>query len=134
MPKRRRVEDLHPLVYGAMIACPVLFALGAGGFLAGPQYGVVVLGVVAVFAIVTIAIPLAIRRIWAHHPDVHGISGWQASLRSLKDWRERDMTIWQGRMKASDAAIMILLPLAAPCAEAVLFLIVFYWAGAHAGH
>lgn len=117
-----------------MIACPILFAVGAGGFLAGRQYSGVVLGVVAVFAVMTVAIPLAIRRIWTHHPDVHGSAGWRATLRSFGDWRGRDLTIWQGRMKASDAAIMILLPLAAPCAEAMLFLIVFYWASAQAGH
>ncbi len=129
--KRGLEENLHPLVYRIMIGCAGFFALAGAGFLAGPQYSDVVLGVVCVFALVTVLIPLAIRRIWTHHPGVHGVVPLQPTLRSLANWRRKDFAIWQGRVKASDAMIDVLLPIAAPCVEGLLFLTVFYVVSTH---
>ena len=133
-PERGLEENLHPLVYRIMIGCAAFFALAGAGFLVGPEYSSVVFGVVCVFALVTLLIPLTIHRIWTYHPAVHGMAPLRPTLRSFNKWGQRDLAIWQGRIPASEAVVNILLPLVAPCVEALLFLTVFYVVSAQTGH
>lgn len=119
---RPRSNALHPLVYKLILALTALLVIASWAFV-GAGYGTFSFVVVTAFAAITVGLMLSLNhiwRIWSHRPL--GRSG------SFRDWAHGEMELWQGRLKASDAAIMTLLPIAAVAVGMVLFAIVHHLA------
>ena len=68
------------------------------------------LAVVTGFFFIAIAIPFAIWLVWRKNQDPDAMRGESISLR---DWASGEFEIWEGRRKATDAAVEIVMPIAA---------------------
>ena len=100
---------LHPLVYRAAIGLALWFALSAWVFFSGGDMGLA-LGIVSAFMLIAVAIPWLIWRTWRKFP---GSGAAESNGGSLREWLSGEFEAYEGRMNARDAAIEILLPLAA---------------------
>jgi hypothetical protein len=116
---RPRSSALHPLIYKLILGLTALLVVASWTFI-GAGYGAFSFVVVTIFAAITTGLMLSLYRIWSHRP--HGHAG------KFHDWAHGEMELWQGRLKASDAAIMILLPIAAVAIGMVLFAVVLHLA------
>ena len=114
-------DYLHPLVYKAMAALALLFALSAWAFFSEESYTDLALVIVSFFLLITTAIPYAIWRAWLSSP----ISGRRRDPQSFHDWAGGEFETWQGRLPGGEAVIQILLPLMAVAFGLALFGLVF---------
>jgi hypothetical protein len=122
-------DHIHPRVYAAAIGLVAWYALAAWILFDHQDDIGLLLMMVSVLLFVAVLIPLALALVWrthrapdAPHPDVA----------SFRDWRAGDFAVWGSRLRATDATIDLLLPLAAVAfgltAIGVVFLICAYTA------
>jgi len=107
-------ESLHPYVYAATLALALLLVISAWGF-AGDHAGLT-LAVVSVFVFIAAALPVILWRIGHNH---HARNG--ARFEPFADWAESEFVVWQGHLKGRDAAVLVLLPIAAVACGMTLF-------------
>jgi hypothetical protein len=102
-------DQLHPLVYMAIIGLVLWFVLSVWGF-AADGYTDYLLAVVSGFMVVAVAIPLVMWRSARKHqrPKQAG-----EKRESLGEWAAGEFETWQDRVKGTNAAIEVLLPIAA---------------------
>ena len=101
---------LHPIVYWAIVGLVVWFAASAWTFFSAAEYMGLLLAVVTGFFFMVIAIPLAIWLVWRKNRNPDAM--WGESI-PLRDWASGEFETWQGRRKATDAAVEIVMPIAA---------------------
>ena len=118
---------LHPIVYWALVGLAVWFAASAWAFFSAAEYMGLLLAVVTGFFFMAIAIPFAILLVWRKNqdPDIK-----RRESISLRDWASGEFETWQGRRKATDAAVEIIMPIAAAAFGLMALGIVFYFATA----
>ena len=102
--------DLHPLVYKSVVGLALWFVLSAWVFFGGWDYMGLLLAVVTGFFLMAMAIPLLLWLTWRRHRDA---STAQADSGSFRHWASGDFAVWQGRLAGSEAAVQVLLPIAA---------------------
>lgn len=123
-PSNHDNVTLHPALFRVVIAVPLFWVVAAGLFLSIGNYSNVVLGVLGVFAVITLGIPLLLRRVARHHgvgrrnPD-------NGSSESLRSWLHDGFDVWGDRMTGLDAAVAILSIYGAVCVLGVAFVIIF---------
>lgn len=106
-PAKRVTDRLHPALYLALIALALWFVVSAWAF-GGDGYTDYLLVVASGLIGIVIAILTFLWRIWRNHPHDERPFG------SFREWlATREFQIWQDRVKAGNAAIEILLPVAA---------------------
>ncbi len=127
-PKNTASTDrLPPIVYVALVGCVAWMALAAWGF-AGPGYADVALTVVTGFLILVIAIPIVLWRVARAHRDRAG----DDRSPDFDDWASGQFETWQDRITGANAALEIILPVAAAAIGMTAFAIVFHYAALHA--
>jgi hypothetical protein len=119
--------QIHPLVYAGIVGFAFWFAAAAWGF-AGDGYTDYLLVVVSGFVAVAVGLPLILSRV--SRTDAGARSDRRASFRR---WASGELDTWQDRLKARNAAIEILLPLAAAAFGMTLFGIALHFAARAAG-
>jgi len=111
VPQNRPVfDELHPNIYRAAVSLVGLFVLAAWIlFDRRPDTGLP-LAMVTVFLLVAVLLPVSLflvcqrhRMPYQRHPEKI----------SFRDWRNGDFAVWGGKLRGTDAAIDVLLPLAA---------------------
>jgi hypothetical protein len=115
---------LHPRIYAALIGLTLWMVLAVWGF-AGSGYTDYLLVVVSGFLLAAVALLGAAWRIRQHHRDP---ATPPAGTQSYRDWASGDLETWQGRLKASEATIQILLPVAAVALGMTGFAIIAHFA------
>jgi hypothetical protein len=120
-------DKLPPLIYVAMVGLVAWMALAAWGF-AGPGYADVALTVVTGFLVIVIAIPFILWRVSLAHNDQP-----DETKIGFRDWASGQFETWQERVKGTNAAVEIILPIAAAAVGMTAFAVVFHYAAAHAG-
>ena len=113
-------DHLHPLVYLAIAGLVLWFIASAWSF-AASAYADYLLVIVTGFMLIAMAIPFVLWLTWHRNQDGEDARGHRQSFR---DWASGDFDVGHERMKSSDAAIEILLPLAAVAFGMTLFAIV----------
>jgi hypothetical protein len=103
-------DQLHPTVYAAMVGLVLLFVVSAWACFGGGAYVGLLLAVMSSFFLIAVAVPFALWLTWRRHPSSDAAQGQGISLR---DWASGEFDTWQDRRKAADAAIEVLLPIAA---------------------
>jgi hypothetical protein len=103
-------DQLHPFVYMAAVGLVVLFAVAAWASFDDGEYTGFLLAVMSGFFFMAVAIPCTLWLIWRRHQDVDAARVESVSWRT---WARGEFDTWTGRRKAADAAVEILLPLAA---------------------
>jgi hypothetical protein len=116
-------RDVHPLVYAALVGFALWFALAVWGF-SGDGYTDYLLFVVCGFILVAVMLPLILSRVGRipDAPDVRPARG-----DSFRTWIAGELDTWQDRPKSANAAIEMLLPLAAAAFGMTAFGIVLHF-------
>ena len=120
-------DRLPPLIYVALVGFVAWMALAAWGF-AGPGYADVALTVVTGFLALIIAIPFILWRVARANRDRSD----EERSPDFDDWAASQFETWQDRVKGSNAAMEIILPIAAAAIGMTAFAIVFHYAALHA--
>ena len=120
---------LHPIVYWAIVGLVVCFAASAWTFFSAAEYMELLLAVVTGFFFMAIAIPFAIWLVWRKNQDPDAMRDESMSLRA---WASGEFETWQGRRKATDAAVEIVMPIAAVAFGLMALGTVFSFAAASA--
>ena len=102
-------RGIHPAIYIAIAGLALLFIVCAGTF-AAHNDSYYLIAIACGFILAAIALPYQLWRVRRHGHDPRDIS---LSHRTLSGWLNADLDIWQGRIKGSDAAVAILLPIVA---------------------
>lgn len=120
-PERPVTSWLHPRVYALLIGFAGWFALAVWSF-AGGGVTDYLLAIVSGFIFVVVALQLILSRV-GHTNDATEADDGGLSLRS---WAARDFDTWQDRLSGTQAALQILLPIAAAAIGMTVFGIVFH--------
>jgi hypothetical protein len=115
-------ETLHPYVYAAILALALLLVLSAWGFSRGQGGTGLALTVVSLFVLVAVGLPAILWRIWRNH---HARGAAQPAR--FEDWAEGQFVVWQGHLRGKEAAVLVLLPVAAvACGMTILAVIAHF--------
>lgn len=128
-PQQPVTTWLHPVVYGLLIALTAWFALAVWSF-AGSGLVDYLLFIVCGFMFVAVALPLVLSRVGHADPAAprdpqHPHHDGQLPLRAWARW---DYDTWTGRLKGSQAAVQILLPIASAAVGMTVIGIIFRFA------
>jgi|ERR1043166_4793663 hypothetical protein len=128
----RPVENtLHPWIWGALVALTALFVAGAWGFdLGGNGDAAYLIAIVSGFFVMAVSLPLIAAHIRRKYRDGDDVQDKKVRLRH---WLAGDLQTWQHRLKASEAATMIVLPFAAAAIGMVAIAIVLHVVAASSG-
>jgi hypothetical protein len=116
-------DYVHPVVYMAVIGLALWFVLSAWGF-ATDGYTDYLLVVVSGFIFAVLALTSALWWLWwkNRRRDAN-----QEEQESLRAWAAGDLDTWQDRVKGRNAAIEMLLPIAAVAFGMTAFGIVLHF-------
>lgn len=107
------VQRLHPAIYLMATGLAILFAASFWGFFA-PQSRNYLLAVATGFVFLAVFLPFQLWRVRRHGREFsHDIRDSSLSPRSFGDWLRSDLEVWGSRLRGKDAAVAILLPMAA---------------------
>ena len=113
-------DELHPIVYIIIVGLGLWFLLSAWAGFATDEYTGYLLAVVGGLFLVAFAIPSAIWLASRAGRDAHG----EAHRDKFRDWLSGDFKTSSDELKASSAAVQILLPMAAVAFGMTAFAIV----------
>lgn len=117
-------DHLHPFVYFAVAALALWFIVSAWGF-AGDGYTDWLLVVVSGFISIVVALMLVLSQVGRKKP---GLGEPDAHKDSFQHWASGEFVTWQDRAKGKNAAIEILLPLAAVAFGMTAIVIAYHFA------
>jgi len=129
-PNRPVSDHVPSIVYKSAAGAVVLFVVLAWIFFGGWPHMGLVLAVVSAFFFMTLAIPFALWLTWRRHRESSSAPDEAMSLRA---WAAGEFATWQGHLKGTNAAVEILLPIAATAVGMLAIGIVFYVVSAGAG-
>lgn len=110
---------VHPFVGATILGLVLWLVISVWGFASG-GYSNLLLVVVTGFMVMAVAIPYVLWRVWRteHSADERP--------QSFHEWRQTDFDTWPGPVKGTNAAIEILLPIAAVAFGMTAFAIVLF--------
>lgn len=100
-------DELHPRVYQAVVGLVLWLVLSAVVLFGGWPDTELMFGIVAVFFFVLTAIPIALWLAWRKATDATRDNGVP-----LRDWTSAEFVTCEGRLRGSEAAAQVLLPIA----------------------
>ena len=123
-PGERVVRDLHPAIYMALVGLTLWLGLAIWGFGYDGQTDYL-LAIVSGFLFIAVAIPstLALMVHRQKNSDERKSSG----EASFKEWMTGNFDTWQDRVKGHNAAVEVLLPMAAIAIGMTAFAIVLHF-------
>jgi hypothetical protein len=103
-------DQIHPKIYGAAVGFVAWFALAAWILFDRQSDVALPLGMVSVLLLVAVLLPCSLSLVWKRHamPDRPS-----PDKTSFHEWKTGDFAVWGSRLRATHAAIDMLLPLAA---------------------
>jgi hypothetical protein len=111
VPHNRPVFDqLHPNVYRAAAGLVALFVLAAWVLFDRQNDIGLPLAMVSVLLLVAVLLPWSLSLVWQRHQTADQR---HPNKISFRDWKMGDFAVWGSRLRGTDAAIDMLLPLAA---------------------
>jgi hypothetical protein len=128
---RSASDQLHSLIYTAVVGLVLWFTLSAWVFFDDGGYAGLLLAVVSGFFCMAVAIPFALWLTWRRHREPEAK---QDARFSLRDWASGAFDTLQGPQRATQAAIEILLPFAAVAIGMTAFGIVLHFVSMGADH
>ena|SRR5688572_22064289 len=127
LPRDRPSQSsLHPYVYVAIAALALWFVLSAWSF-GRDGYTDYLLAVVSGFILIFVTVPFMLSRVCRDDADKPSEDATQNQQREFRRWAACDFDTWQYRLKCSNAAVEILLPIAAIAFGMTAFGIVLYF-------
>ena len=136
---RPETDALHPRVYATIVALTAWFVLSVWLLFGTKSYESVTDTVITFFFVMAVGIPTAIWLTWRNHPEAHSHDAASSDLAvhdsapsSFGHWASGEFRTWTGGQKAWQAAIEILLPIAAVAFGITAFGLVYYLTSATA--
>jgi hypothetical protein len=111
---------LHARVWALLAGFSAWFALAVWGF-AGGGLSNYLLVIVSGFIFIVVALQLILSTV----TRTHDASEREVNRASLRDWAAWDFETWQDRLSGAQAALHILLPIAAAAVGMTIFAIIF---------
>jgi hypothetical protein len=121
---KRVVSVLHPAVYVALIGLTSWLVLAIWGFGYDGQTDYL-LAIVTGFLVIAVAIPSTLA-LMVHRQSHSGETKGSAKP-SLREWMAGDFDTWQDRVRGRNAAVEVLLPMAAIAIGMTAFAIVLHF-------
>jgi hypothetical protein len=115
-------DHLHPIVYLAITGLALWLVLSVWVLFDSAPYAGLIDTVVTGFLLIAVAIPLVLWRVWRRHGAVEDIY----HAPRLRDWAAGEFDTSTGKLRAWDAGMQILLPIAAVAFGMTAFGIVLY--------
>jgi len=110
---RPLLDHVHPLVYGAVIALALWFVVSAAWGFGADGYADYLIAVVGGFIFIAVAIPCVLWLVWWSNQGADARRDSEVRRETLRDWSAGDLDTWQDRPRAGNAAVEMLLPIAA---------------------
>ena len=122
--RHRPIHDgLHPLVYRTLIGLTIWLVLSVWVFFnSGPYIGLT-LAMITVFFVIIVGIPLLIWKTWQHNAPPEET---REPKETFAAWTSENFATWTGALSGREAAMQILLPIAAVSIGMFIFGLVFY--------
>ena len=115
-------DELHPLVYKTIIGLTIWLVLSIWALFDRGTYIGLVLGIITLFFVIVTAIPLVLWQAWRR---VAAANGTHRDVDAFRDWASHEFVTLTERLSGKQAAIQILLPLAAVAFGMTIFGLVF---------
>lgn len=119
-------DRAHPAIYWMIVGLAGWLVLSVWGFF-GSGYAGLALAVVTIFIVIAVAIPLVLWAIARNYRK--GSATHREADEPLSEWLAHEFDIDTGRIKATVAAMEILLPIAAVAFGMTIFALVRYFDG-----
>ena len=113
-------DRLHPRVWATIVGLTLWLVISAWLFFSTGAYATVVLSVVTGFLIMAVGLPLILSRV--------GRSGTQQHAARFHDWELGEFETWQSHLEGREAAVQVLLPIAAAALGMTLIGLAFTFA------
>jgi hypothetical protein len=102
-------DQLHPRIYAGAVGLVAWFALAAWILFDRQDDIALPLMMASVLLLIAVLIPLALAWVWRRH----GADDRHPGAVTFREWRTGDFVVWGSRQRGTEAAIDMLLPLAA---------------------
>ena len=121
-------EELHPLIYQSIVGLTIWLVLSVWALFSRGAYIGLTLSVITLFFVVLLGIPLLLWLTWRRHiasNDQHNYSA------LFSEWISSSFVTWTGAISGREAAVQILLPIAAVAIGMTIFGLAFLFAVPH---
>lgn len=115
-------EKLHPFVYRLMVGLAAWFVLSIWLLFDRGSYVGLNLAIITTFFLIAVGIPLIIAFTWWRNSGVRG-----GHAMRFHEWLACEFTTWTGGLSGTEAAIQILLPIAAVSIGMTIFGLVLHF-------
>ena len=124
IPQNQAPQDkLHPIVYRMIVGLAVWIVLSMWLLFDRDSYVGLNLAVITMFFLIAVGIPIVIAFTWRHNGDR---TGGELAMR-FHEWLACEFTTRTGRLSGTEAAVQILLPIAAVSIGMTIFGLVLYF-------
>lgn len=117
-------DDLHPIVYRSIIGLTIWLVLSIWLLFDRGAYVGLNLAMITVFFVIVVGIPLMIALTWRRSSAAHEAN--QDAMR-FREWASCEFATWTGALSGREAAMQILLPIAAVSIGMTIFGLVYYF-------
>jgi hypothetical protein len=124
----RRTNELHPLVYRAMIGLTIWLVLSIWVLFSRGAYEGVTLSIITLFFVVLVGIPVVLWLTWRRNTDPNEQ---HENVAPYHEWSSGSFETWTGGISGREASVQILLRIAAVAFGMTIFCLVFLFAVPH---
>ena len=121
-------DELHPLIYQSLIGLTIWLVLSAWGLFSRGTYEGLTLSVITLFFVILVGIPVLLWLTWRRNIDPNEQQSYTAPF---GEWISRPFVTWTGGISGREAAVQILLPIAAVAFGMTIFGLAFLFAVPH---
>jgi hypothetical protein len=121
----RPIEELHPFVYRAIIGLTIWLVLSVWMLFSRGEYEDLTLSVITLFFVILIGIPVLLWLTWRHNISANERHNYVAPF---GEWVSHPFGTSTGGVSGGEAAIQILLPIAAVAFGMTIFGLAFLFA------
>jgi len=123
-------DELHAVVYRSIIGLTIWLVLSAWALFSRGAYEEVTLSVITLFFLILVGIPVILWMSWRRNTDPNERHGYIAPFH---EWSTHSFVTWTGSVSGREAAMQVLLPIAAVAFGMTIFGLVFLFTVPHLG-
>lgn len=121
-------DELHPLIYRAIVGLTIWLVLSVWALFSRGEYEGLTLSVITLFFVILIGIPALLWLTWRRNIDANDQHN---DVEPFGEWVSHPFVTWTGRISSREAAMQILLPIAAVAFGMTIFGLAFLFAVPH---